>query len=146
MSRTTPNTKVVDQFFTKGMAVDTAITEQHVGLYYFNLLQMYNEAAAADKPVVKKRYINEYFTLSKLVTDKKMSLKTQETLNTYLNYVVKTCDDILPDLNGYMKDLPQEKEAKIASVKSFMDMLSAKNCMNSKEFSQLLYLRCSAVE
>jgi hypothetical protein len=34
--------------------------------------------------------------------------------------VVKTCDDILPELKGFMSSLPQEVESKKASVNNFI--------------------------
>lgn len=139
MGRTKPNVDVSDNFFEKGMKFeDGKYDESIISLHYYNLLLKYNAAPAAKKPEVKKRYISEYFNLSKVATDRGFSLKTQETLNTYLNYVVKTCEDILPELNGFMKELPQELEAKKATVKNFIALLNQKNCQSSKEFEMLL--------
>jgi hypothetical protein len=137
--RTKSNIDIVDDFYVKGMKFEEGKYDEYIiPMYYYNLLLKYNAAPAAKKPEVKKRYISEYFVLSKVVTDRGFSLKTQETLNTYLNYVVKTCDDILPELKGFMSELPQEIEAKKATVNNFMDLLASKSCVNSKEYEMLL--------
>jgi hypothetical protein len=139
LTTTAPKNKVADDFFVKGMKnAGLGLNEAYVGMYYYNLLLMVNTAEAKDKPALKKRYITEYFELSKLVSDAKMSLTTQENLNTYLSYVVKTCDDILPELKGFMSALPQDKEAKKVTVKNFLSLLDAKSCEGSKEYEMLI--------
>jgi|TARA_R110000737_G_scaffold234416_1_gene247352 hypothetical protein len=139
LTSTKPNYKAADEFFVKGMRnAGLKLDEAYVGMYDYNLLLLLNSAEAKDKPALKKRYITEYFTLSKLVADAKMSATAQETLNTYLSYVVKTCDDILPELKGFMAALPQEKEAKKATVKNFLTLLEAKSCEGSKEYEMLI--------
>ena len=139
MGRTKPNVDAADKFFVEGMKAEAGkFDESTIPLYYYNLLLKYNAAPAANKAALKKRYITEYFDLSKVVTERGFSVKTTETLSTYLGYVVKTCADILPELKGFIKELPQEKEAKKATVQNFMDLLSAKNCVDSKEFEMLL--------
>ncbi len=139
MGRTKPSVDAADKFFVDGMKAEAGkYDESIIPIYFYNLLLKYNAAPAANKPALKKRYITEYFELSKVVTDRGMSVKTTETLSTYLGYVVKTCADILPELKIFMKELPQEKEAKKVTVQNFMDLLSAKNCVDSKEFEMLL--------
>ncbi len=139
MARTKPDVNVTDDFFVKGMkAVNNKYDESTALLYYYNLLLKYNATPAKEKPAMKKRYITEYFNLSRVASDRGFSVKTQETLSTYLNYVVKTCEDILPELKGFMSELPQEKEAKVATVTNFLDLLDKKNCQDSKEYEMLL--------
>lgn len=139
LSSTKPRHDVADNFFVKGMdAAGLKLDEAYVTLYYYNLLVMVNSVAADKKPAMKKRYISEYFRLSKLATDAKMSATTLETLNTYLNYVVKTCDDIVPELKGFMTTLPQDKEAKLSTVNNFIGLLESKNCESSKEYEMLI--------
>ncbi len=139
MSRTKPSMEKTDNFFVKGMEFEgPKLDEYFLSLYYYNLINLYVKADAKAKPELKKRVIGEYFVLSKMVTDRGYSVKTQETLNTYLDGVVRTCDDILPELAGYMKSLPQEKEAKLTAVKNFMNILDKKSCQGSKEFEMLL--------
>ncbi len=139
MSRTKPNINAADDFFVKGMKHDEGkYDESIITIYYYNLLMVHSATPAAKKPESKKRFVSEFFTLSKVASDRGMSVKTIETLNNYLGYVVKTCDDILPELNGFIKMLPQDKEAKVITVNSFMDLLAKKNCVNSKEYEMLL--------
>jgi tetratricopeptide (TPR) repeat protein len=139
MSRTKPNINAADDFFVKGMKHDEGkYDESIITIYYYNLLMVHSANPAAKKPESKKRFVSEFFTLSKVASDRGMSVKTIETLNNYLGYVVKTCDDILPELNGFIKMLPQDKEAKVITVNSFMDLLTKKNCVNSKEYEMLL--------
>lgn len=139
LSSSKPRRKVADELFSKGMqAAGLKLDEGYVALYFYNLLMMTNEAPADAKPAMKKRLITDYFQLSKLVSDAKMSVRTQETLNTYLGYVVKNCADILPELGGFMKTLPTEKVAKTATVKSFIALLETKGCEESKEYEMLI--------
>jgi tetratricopeptide (TPR) repeat protein len=139
LNSTKPRRNIADELFSKGIEkAGGKVDEAYPTLYYYNSLMMYNEAAADKKLVVKKKLISDYFSLSKLAVDNGMSARTQETLNTYLGYVVKTCQDILPELNGFLKTLPQEKEAKKVSVKSFIALLDTKGCEESKEYEMLI--------
>lgn len=139
LKSSSPDRKKADVLFVKGMeALAGKYKESTVSYYFLNLKVLTKLAPEGEKAAAKKRFITEYFNLSKVVTDRKFSVKSQEFLNTHLNDVVKTCDDILPELNGFMKELPQEKEAKIATVNNFLDLLDKKNCQRSKEFEMLL--------
>ena len=134
-----PNRVKSDSLFTVGMMNNGGVMpEAYVGLYYFNLLMTYNESPKADKPAVKKRLIADYFKLSKMVKDNKMSNETQLTLNDYLKYVVNSCDDLLPELKGFMATLPQGKEAKKSTVNNFIAMLEEKGCEESPEYAMLI--------
>jgi tetratricopeptide (TPR) repeat protein len=134
-----PRRTVADELFQKGIQhAGMKLDEGYVALYYYNLLMSFNEAAADKKAPVKKRLITDYFILSKLASDAKMSAQTQTTLNTYLGYVVKACSDVLPELPGFIKALPQEKEAKKATVKNFIALLETKGCEESKEYEMLI--------
>jgi hypothetical protein len=139
LSSTSPRRVVADGHFQKGIAhAGLALDEAYVSLYYYNLLMMYNEVAAEKKANVKKRLISDYFNLSQLASKANMSVTTQSTLSSYLNYVVKSCEDILPELAGFMSNLPQEKEAKKVTVNNFISLLESKSCENSKEFEMLI--------
>lgn len=139
MSRTKPRLEVTDKLFQEGMKFEGLnLKEYYLNLYYYNIIAMFNAADAAKKPELKKRAISEYFVLSKMITDRGYSVKTQESIQGYFNGVVRTCDDILPDLGNYLKNLPQEKEAKLGAVKNFMSLLDQKSCQGSKEYEMLL--------
>jgi len=134
------NRQKADELYVIATNSGTALNEAQVSLYYYNIYSMYSDVktTADEKNVLKKRLISEYFTLSKLITDAKMSVKSQENLTTYFNNVVRTCDDILPDLAGFMSSLPQEIEAKKKAVNNFMTLLKDKGCTGSKEYEMLV--------
>lgn len=131
--------KKADAFFISGMAAaGNSVNEAYVTLYYYNLYMLYAEATDANRPAAKKELIGKYFSLSDLINKAKMSTATQDAINQYFNAAVQSCDDILPDLTGFMASLPQEKEAKKLTVKNFISLLEAKNCTDSKEYGQLI--------
>ncbi|MBU2019575.1 MAG: hypothetical protein KJ941_08010 [Bacteroidetes bacterium] len=139
LNSTKPRRDVADDLFSKGIEkAGGKVDEAYPTLYYYNSLMMFNEATTEKKPIVKKKLITDYFKLSKLATENGMSARTQETLLTYLGYVVKNCQDLLPELNGFLKTLPQEKEAKKATVNSFIALLETKGCEESKEYEMLI--------
>jgi tetratricopeptide (TPR) repeat protein len=139
LSTSKPNRVKADELFQKGMAhVGKDLDEGYVSLYYYNLLMAFNESPADKKAGFKKRLIADYFSLSKMASDNKMSANTTTTLNTYLNYVVKSCDDLLPELKGFMGQLPQEKTAKTATVKNFIALLEQKTCEESPQYAMLI--------
>jgi hypothetical protein len=140
LQSSTLNRKKADELYIQSTQSGTSLNEAQVSMYYYNIYTMYTDAKTTveEKAVLKKRLISEYFTLSKLITDAKMSVKSQENLTTYFNTVVRTCDDILPDLAGFMSALPQEVEAKKKAVNNFMTLLKDKGCTGSKEYEMLV--------
>ena len=134
-----PDRVKADELFSRAMHKDGAApTEAHISYYYYNLYVLYTEGAAEKKGEFKKRLISEYFFLSKMITSLNMSLKTQENLLSYFNGAVKSCDDILPELKGYMGSLPAELEAKKSAVNNFITLLEMKSCTQSKEYGMLI--------
>lgn len=137
LQATTPNSVKADQYMREGILNDGVKTnEAYIQYYYQNLYTLY--ASATDKAEYKKRLINEYFSLSKLIGDAKMSVKTQEAINSLFNEVVRSCDDILPELKVFMTSLPQEIETKKATVNNFIKLLEEKGCDDSKEYEMLI--------
>jgi len=134
------NRQKADELYVEATKSGASLNEAQVSLYYYNIYTMYvdTKTTIEEKAVLKKRLISEYFTLSKLITDAKMTVKSQENLTTYFNNVVRTCDDILPDLAGFMSTLPQEEEAKKKAVNNFMTLLKDKGCTGSKEYEMLV--------
>ncbi|MFM8241522.1 MAG: hypothetical protein ACKN86_01850, partial [Crocinitomicaceae bacterium] len=128
MKTTTIDRAKADEWYTQSLKNGVQFNESQLLTYYNNLYQMYIASKDDLKGAIKKRLINDYFVFSKLVTDAGMTPKTQETLTNVFNTLIKTCDDILPDLAGFMKTLPQEKEAKIKTVNNFMTILKEKGC------------------
>lgn len=131
--------KFADMLFKRGMVAEgTNVHEAYVVLYYYNSYMIYAEASEADRPAAKKELISNYFSLSDVVNKAKMSTSTQDALNQYFNAAVQSCEDILPDLKGFMANLPQEKEAKLLTVKNFITLLESKGCDNSNEYGLLI--------
>ncbi len=138
LKTTTVDRAKADEWYTQSLKNGVQFNESQLLTYYNNLYQMYIASKDDLKGAIKKRLINDYFVFSKLVTDAGMTPKTQETLTNVFNTLIKTCDDILPDLAGFMKTLPQEKEAKIKTVNNFMTILKEKGCTGSKEYEMLV--------
>jgi hypothetical protein len=134
------NRKKADELYVQFTQSGGVFNEAQVSMYYFNIYSLYTDTKVTveEKAALKKRLVSEYFTLSKLITDAKMTVKSQENLTTYFNTVVKSCDDILPDLAGFMSALPQEVEAKKKTVNNFMTLLKDKGCTGSKEYEMLV--------
>lgn len=134
-----PDNKKADELFVRGIAASgNATQEAYISYYYYNLYSMWYAAPEADKGPLKKRLISEFFNLSKIISAAKMSARAQENLTTYFNYVVRTCEDILPDLKGFMSSLPQDKEMKKATVDNFIALLESKECTSAPEYVQLI--------
>lgn len=134
-----PDRVKADKLFRRGVDTKgTATNEAYVSYFYYNTYAMYSEATEEAKPELKKRMIAEYFELSALISEANMSVKTQETITGYFNYVVRSCDDILPDLKGYMANLPEDPEVKKAQVLNFIELLEKKECTESAEYFELI--------
>lgn len=134
---TNPNRPKANELFKRGIAAQgEKVHEGYVVYYYYNLYAMY--AAAADKAELKKEMISVYFELSELIGKGNMSQQTQETVTGYFNAVVRTCDDILPDLGGFISKLPQDPAVKMSQVKNFISLLESKECTDASEYIQLI--------
>ena len=131
-----PDRKKADELFRRGIdAGGLSVNEAYVSYFYYNTYAMYAETPT---PELKKRLIAEYFELSTLISKANMSVKTQETITGYFNAVVRSCDDILPDLKGYIDNLPEDPEVKKSAVLNFISLLDKKECTESAEYFQLI--------
>ncbi|HIP31277.1 MAG TPA: hypothetical protein EYG86_00800 [Crocinitomicaceae bacterium] len=134
-----PDRDKADGLFRRG--VDTkgkATGEGYVSYFYYNTYAMFAAASGEKKANLKKRMITEYFELSSLISEAGMSVKTQETITGYFNAVVKDCKDILPELNGYMENLPEDNELKKGSLMNFITLLEKKKCTDAPEYGTLI--------
>lgn len=114
-------------------------TDVNVNNYYSNLYSLYlSELDVVKKSTYKKRLISNYFMLSKLITDKKLQTKTQESIVNVFNGIVRNCEDLLPDLSVFMNELPQDKESKIKTISNFLNLMKEKSCTYSKEYEMLV--------
>lgn len=132
-----PDRKKADVLFQRGIKAQGEKTnEAYVSYFYYNTYAMY--AAAPSDTELKKRMISDFFELSTLISKAGMSVKTLETIRTYFDAVVRSCDDILPDLKGYMENLPTDPEAKKGTVMNFIALLEKKECTESPEYFKLI--------
>ena len=133
-----PNREKADSLFTVAFAANNTFKDAQLSYYYYNLYTMYTKAKDDLKQVYKKRIISDYFRLSRKIENEGFKARTQESMTNYFNNVVRTCDDILPDLNGFMSDLPQDKAKKKKAVNNFLNLLKDKQCTESEEYAMLI--------
>jgi tetratricopeptide (TPR) repeat protein len=109
-----------------------------ISTYYYNIMMMFNaEKDATKKEAYAKRIIDEYISLQKLLKKIDGSERVQEYLTSIFNGVAKTCDDVTPVLQKVLNMLPQDKEAKIEALKSYMSILEGKGCANTKLYGDM---------
>lgn len=136
LGTTAPDREKADMLFKRGIKTYGEKThEGYISLYYYNLYYIYTQGPSAEK---KKELISEYFAMTTLAGKANMSSQTLETLLSYFNALVKSCDDFLPELKVFIKELPQEKESKINTVNNYIKVLEAKSCTESDEYFQLI--------
>ena len=133
-----PNREKADSLFTVAFAANNTFKDAQLSYYYYNLYTMYTKAKDDLKQVYKKRIISDYFRLSRKIENEGFKARTQESMTNYFNNVVRTCEDILPDLNGFMSDLPQDKAKKKKAVNNFLNLLKDKQCTESDEYAMLI--------
>jgi hypothetical protein len=135
-----PNYTKADEFYTRGIDRDGAeVREMYISYYYYNTYSMWYMAQKPEKKAeLKQRIIKDYFKLSGIVAKANYSPKAQENLNGYLNSVVQSCDDLLPEVPAFMGGLPEDPEAKKAALMNMINLMEDKKCGTSKEFSGLI--------
>jgi len=139
INSTTPDNKKADTLFKRGIASQGAKTKEHyITYFYYNTYVMFAASQGDEKTALKKRLITEYFELSNIVSTAGMSVQTQNNLSNYFNYVVKSCDDILPDLKDYIANLPEDVEVRKLAVKNFIALLENKECTSAPEYETLV--------
>lgn len=136
---TTPNRDKADVFYQKALNETGAkLEDELVQNYYLNIYNIYNNAPEIGKSALKERMISEYFTLSKLCVDKALKEETQTYLTNTLNLILKSCDDILPEISVYLKKLPSSKDQKLITVNNLINILEDKDCTSSDEYVILI--------
>ena len=116
----------------EGKDVNKGLLQQ----YFANLYNLWvQEKDEAQKAEYKKRLIKEYFTLSDYANKGEMGSEISDFLSQYIGKAVTDCESVLPDIRSFLGDLPQEKEAKKATVNNFMALLEDKGCTKSKEYA-----------
>ena len=92
--------------------------ESYLVYAYYATYLVYNAAQGDEKAALKKRMIEDYFKFSEMVSKAGMTPQTQETLTTYLDYVVESCDALLPEIPGYITNLPEDNAAAIEAIQA----------------------------
>ena len=143
LQKSTPDYLKADKYFTRGIAAHanggTPVQEMYIPLHYYNTYTLYfMEQEATKKNVLKKRMINDYFDLSKLITKSNFSLRAQEGITVYFNSVVQTCDDLTPEIAGFIASLPEDVEAAKVSLMSLIDLMETKKCEDTQEYMDLI--------
>lgn len=113
-------------------------TDYTVQQYYANIYTLWSQAEGEAKSEYTKRFIGEYFKLNNIVSAQGLSPKTLEVLTAYLDYVARDCESLLPEINGFMANLPQDKDLKKSNVNNFIKLLETKSCTDSKEYEMLI--------
>lgn len=113
-------------------------TDYTVQQYYANIYTLWSKAEGEAKDGYTKRIIGEYFKLNNIVSEKGLTPRTLEVLTSYLDYVARDCESLLPEINNFMAALPQEKDLKKSNVNNFIKLLETKSCKDSKEYEMLI--------
>jgi len=139
MLTSSPDLKAADKLFQRGIATSGVSTHESFIVYaYYTTYLLYDSSSEEEKPALKKRMIEDYFKLSEIVSKAGMTPQTQETLTTYLNSVVESCEAILPEIPGYIETLPEDKNAAIEAIKRMLGLFDVKGCNETDEHLALV--------
>lgn len=130
------NMKKADAAFQIGIHHEgPKVNEGLLKQYFANLFNLWvQEKDEKQKGEYKQRLIKEYFKLSEYANEGEME-SAVDFLSQYIGKVVTDCESVLPDIRNFLGSLPQEEEAKKATVKNFMQLLEDKDCTNSDEYA-----------
>lgn len=138
MLSSAPDYKKADQIYSRAFENNNKFNDAELTYYYYNLFTLFSITSNEEKGTYKKRLISDYFILSKKIERENFAATTQATLTSYFNNLVRSCEDILPELKGFMSSLPKDKEAKKKTVNNFLDLLKVKGCTESDEYEMLI--------
>ena len=138
MMSSKPDYKKADEIYLRAFENNNKFNDAELTYYYYNLYTLFSINSGDEQTAFKKRLISDYFLLSKKIESEKFASSTQQSLTGYFNSLVRSCDDILPELNGFMSSLPQDKEAKKKAVNNFLKLLKEKGCTESNEYEMLI--------
>lgn len=134
-----PDRALADKYYQSGIKAKGKEThESYIAYAYYNAVALYGTLQGEEKAELKKRLINDYFWFSKIVAEAGMSVRTQETLSGYLNTIVQSCDDLLPEIDGFIANLPEDKDIATTSLSNMMKLMEDKGCDESPEYMNLV--------
>lgn len=134
------NMKKADDAYKIGIHHDAEkVNKGFLQQYYVNLYNLWvQEQDEKAKAMYKKRIITDYFKLSDYANKGDMGSDIIDFVSVYMDRAVTDCESILPEITNFMKELPQEIEAKKSTVKNFMALLEKQECTNSKVYASLV--------
>lgn len=134
----TPDATKADFYFQRGIAAAGVETDEAylVNAYYTTYL-LYYAAQGEEQEKLKQRMIDDYFRYSEIIAKAGMTPQTQETLTTYLNYVIESCESVLPMIPSFITNLPEDKETAISGIKNMLTILEQRSCDDTDEHKSL---------
>jgi tetratricopeptide (TPR) repeat protein len=134
------NMKKADEAYRVGIHHDAEkVNKGFLQQYYVNLYNLWvQEQDEKAKAKYKKRIITEYFKLSDYANKGEMGAEIIDFVSVYMERAVTDCESILPEITSFMKELPQEIEAKKSTVKNFMALIEKQECTKSEVYAQLV--------
>ncbi|WP_107038425.1 hypothetical protein [Brumimicrobium mesophilum] len=134
------NMKKADEAYQIGIHHEAEkVNKGFLQQYYVNLYNLWvQEQDEKEKAKYKKRIITEYFKLSDYANKGNMGAEIIDFVSVYMNRAVTDCESILPEIESFMKELPQEIESKKSTVKNFMALLEKQECTSSKVYASLV--------
>ncbi|PWH85934.1 hypothetical protein [Brumimicrobium oceani] len=134
------NMKKADEAYRIGIHHEAEkVNKGFLQQYYVNLYNLWvQEQDEKAKEKYKKRIITEYFKLSDYASKGDMGAEIIDFVSVYMNRAVTDCESIVPEIESFMTELPQELEAKKSTVKNFMALLEKQECTKNEVYAHLV--------
>ncbi len=118
----------------------------HHYIYYFKyLIGKFNDTPQNKKEEFRNYAIDEYIKLSDYINvavknnpERKGAYENvQNYLDKYLPLLVKDCDKLTNVLGGKLNNLPSDKDAKLAKIQTYLNLLDMRGCGQTDLYGQL---------
>ncbi len=134
----TPDAAKADFYFQRGIAAaGTETDEAYLVNAYYTTYLLYYAAQGEEQDKLKQRMIDDYFRYSEIIAKAGMTPQTQETLTTYLQYAIQSCEALLPMIPNYITNLPEDKEAAVSGIRNMIALLEQYGCTETDEHKSL---------
>ena len=141
MQSSTRDIEKAGALFHRGIIANGASTnESHLIYALYASYLRYDEAKDTSKFMRKKDMLSNYLLYSAIYDSIDSSHPTQETLDTYLEYVFPSSYELLPVTQEYLTSIPEDTTIAISSIIQLVELLEEKNCSNSAEYHDLINL------
>lgn len=136
---TNSDAAIADFYLQRGIKSQRGKTHESYLLYaYYATYLLFDCAEDEEKSALKLRMISDYLRYSEIADSAKMHKSTQAALSVYLDYVVESCNDLLPEVQDFIDSLPKEKITAINMIHGMTQLLENKDCENSQEYDNLI--------